>query len=313
MEIHVRPMQEADVEQADRIVRIAFGTFLGVPDPITVFGDSDLAHTRYRASPDDAFVAEVDGQVVGSNFLTRWGAFAFFGPLTVEPRFWDQGIARQLLHPTVERFAEWKCSSAGLFTFGESAKHVSLYQRFGFWPRFLTPIMFKNLAGAARGGDFVHFSSLPAPEKTAMLAACRETTGLIYEGLDVSREILAVDAQRLGDTLLRCDGSRVSAFAVCHLGAGSEAGTGNCYVKFGCARPGTRAAAQFEKLLADCESFASAAGAPRLTAGINMSRHEAYRMLLGKGFRTERQGVAMHRDNDPGFCTPGVFVLDDWR
>jgi hypothetical protein len=29
----------------------------------------------------------------------------------------------------------------GLFTFAQSAKHVGLYQKFGYWPRYLTAIM----------------------------------------------------------------------------------------------------------------------------------------------------------------------------
>ncbi len=33
---------------------------------------------------------------------------------------------------------------AGLFTFAHSQKHVGLYQRFGFWPRFLTALMSKT-------------------------------------------------------------------------------------------------------------------------------------------------------------------------
>jgi hypothetical protein len=48
-------------------------------------------------------------------------------------------------------------------------------------------------------------------------------------------------------------------------------------------------------------------------AGANMGRHEAYRALLARGFRTDIQGVTMHRSNDPGYSQPGVYVIDDWR
>ena len=40
MEIDVRPLRETDLEQADRIFRLAFGTFIGLPDPSTFGGDS---------------------------------------------------------------------------------------------------------------------------------------------------------------------------------------------------------------------------------------------------------------------------------
>ena len=45
----------------------------------------------------------------------------------------------------------------------------------------------------------------------------------------------------------------------------------------------------------------------------NMARHEAYRHLVARGFRTKIQGVAMHKNNDPGYCRPGVYIIDDWR
>lgn len=51
-----------------------------------------------------AWVAELDGELLGSNFGTRWGSVAFFGPLSVYPHLWDRGMAKQLLAATMERF-----------------------------------------------------------------------------------------------------------------------------------------------------------------------------------------------------------------
>ncbi|HJU29396.1 MAG TPA: GNAT family N-acetyltransferase, partial [Candidatus Binataceae bacterium] len=281
-------MEERDLGDADRIIRLAFGTFLGVPDPATTFGDSDYAYTRWRAQPDGALAAELDERLVGSNFASNWGSFGFFGPLSVEPRLWEQKVAQQLLEPTMEVFARWRCRQAGLFTFSHSAKHVALYRKFGFWPRFLTAVMQKQIARLATP-NYVRFSALPANEKDAAIAACRETADLIHEGLDLSREIRAVDNQRLGDTVILYDGSAVAAFGVCHVGARTEAGSGSCYVKFGAARPTASVEAWFARLLDACEHFASSRGAQRLTAGVNMAREQAYRMVAGRGFRTEIQ------------------------
>jgi hypothetical protein len=46
---------------------------------------------------------------------------------------------------------------------------------------------------------------------------------------------------------------------------------------------------------------------------VNTARHEAYRLMVERGFRAEVQGVAMHRGNDPGYNRPGVYLIDDWR
>lgn len=48
-------------------------------------------------------------------------------------------------------------------------------------------------------------------------------------------------------------------------------------------------------------------------AGANLARQEAYEALAARGYRTAIQGVYMHRNNEPGYCRPGVYVIDDWR
>jgi hypothetical protein len=71
MQIRTRPIEQRDLAEADRIMRLAFGTFLGLPDPMTISGDSDYAYTRFRAAPDSALAAEAAINLVGSNFVTN--------------------------------------------------------------------------------------------------------------------------------------------------------------------------------------------------------------------------------------------------
>src|SRR5579862_6051258 len=82
-------MEERDLPAASEVVRVAFDTFLGRSGPA---GDKDAVRTRWTAQPDAALTAELDGELVGSNFATPWGSFGFFGPLTVRPELWDKGI-----------------------------------------------------------------------------------------------------------------------------------------------------------------------------------------------------------------------------
>jgi len=313
MRIETRPLEQRDVVEADRIIRLAFGTFLGVPDPMQVFRDSDFAHTRYRAAPDSAIAAFADGELVGSNFITKWGSFGFFGPLSVHPRLWNQGVAQQLLQATAAFFDRSDCRHTGLYTFSHSPKHAALYQKFDYWPQYLTPVMSKAVAPVAIQNGAMLISELRPAQKQEALAECQNLTDAIFEGLDVSREIRAVDAQQLGDTILLFDGSTISAFAVCHTGPGTEAGSGACYVKFAAVRPNSRAQENFEQLLESCEAYAASRKAGKLIAGVNMGRHEAYRTLAAKNFRADMIGVAMQKSNAPGFNRPGIYILDDWR
>jgi GNAT superfamily N-acetyltransferase len=309
--ISVRPMLEADLADARRIFRVAFGTFLGVPNPEEFWADREYVFTRWRTDPGAALVAETNGAPAGSNFATNWGSFGFFGPLTVRPELWNQRIAQKLLGPTMDLFAAWGVREAGLFTFAQSPKHIGLYQKFGFWPRFLTAVMSKSVI--ERKASFLSFSLLSEADQEQALRACRELTGSIYEGLDVTPEIWAIRSQNLGETLLLWGGDSLDAFAVCHCGEGTEAGKDSCFVKFAAVRPGPGADKAFERLLDECESLASDRGLRRLEAGVNLGRSKAYRRMLERGFRTDMQGVAMHRPASPAYNRPDVLVIDDWR
>jgi hypothetical protein len=70
----------------------------------------------------------------------------------------------------------------------------------------------------------------------------------------------------------------------------------------------------FSKLLDACEQWAANRQATRLVAGVNAARHEAYRRMLARGFRTDLQGVVMSRPNEAAYNRPGVYLIDDdWR
>jgi GNAT superfamily N-acetyltransferase len=306
----VRPLREADLDHADQIVRVAFGTFLGVPDP---FGTADYVRTRFAADPNAAFAATVDGELVGSNFAANWGSVGFFGPLTVRPDLWDHGVGKSLMEPIMGCFERWGNSHLGLFTFSHSPKHLELYRRYGFWPRFLTAVMRKQVAPRDAVPSNATYAGLSDAERPDYLGACRALTDAVYEGLDLEREIVAVHAQGLGDTVLLPGESGLDGLAVCHCGPGSEAGTDVCFIKFGGVRPGPQAGDRFERLLDACERLAAERGLGQLEAGMNLGRPDAYQRMVARGFRTGLQGVTMHRPNDPGYSHPNAYVIDDWR
>ena len=313
-DVRIRPLEEADLHEADRIMRLAFGTFLGLPDPAGFMGDADYVRTRWAADPTCALAAEAGGKLVGTNFVTRWGTVGFFGPLTVEPSLWDRGVARALLDETMTVFDRWGVTHAGLFTFGHSPKHLSLYQRYGFLPRFLTPVLARPVPGGPPATDDRWGTAAASADLATILVGCARVTDATYPGLDVAREIEAAATQKLGDTVLVFgDAGGVDAFAVCHTGAGSEAGTGTCFVKFGAALPGPGAEERFGRLLDACEAFAATQGAQALVAGVNTGRRNAYAALLARGYHAELIGVTMHRPDESAYHDDSAWVLDDWR
>ncbi len=91
----------------------------------------------------------------------------------------------------------------------------------------------------------MRISEVGEADLAGVMTAVGELTDAVYPGLDLSREIMAVRAQRLGDTVLIDDAAGLQGVAVCQAGAGTEAGSGACYVKFGAVRPGPDAERRF--------------------------------------------------------------------
>lgn len=340
IKIKIRLLEEDDLPPADRMFRFAFGTFLGLPDPMTFSGDADYVKTRFLADPTSTLAAEsTNGQLVGFNFVINWGSIGYFGPLVVHPEYWDQGIAKQLLEPTMNIFdKKWHTKHAGLFTFAQSAKHVGLYQKFGFWPRFLTVIMSKPIwpvevgeqeqrksnSNTTSSFHWSRFSEIPTHKQEQMLDNCRLLTNSMYDGLDLTHEIVAVNNQDLGETILLFrnnnntaikdrDENPLAGLAVCHCGAGSEAGSGVCYIKFGIALSDNNSQENFRTLLNATSLLAKDRHLSRIVAGVNTERNEAYRSMVASGFRVDIQGIAMHRPNESGYNRSDVYLIDDWR
>lgn len=317
MDIRVRPLATGEVDRADAILRRAFGTFLGLPDPAQAFGDAEILRTRWRARHTRVLGAYLGGTLVGSNVISRWGSLGWFGPLTVAPEAWRRGVAKALMEETERVFDDWNVAHRGLFTFPQSAQHLGLYQRFGYWPRFLTPVLERTLPATrrppARTAGVRLCSTLGVRERANALRAARELTDLLLPGLDLEGEVSAGLEQGIGETVLRYDDTRLDGVAVCHVGSGSEAGSGATYVKFAAVRPGGRGDRRLARLLDAVEALARWHGAPRVEVGVNSSHRDAFRLLRGRGYRPDFVGVAMDSPDEPAYHRPDLYVLDDWR
>ena len=277
-------------------------------------GDADLVGTRWRAAPAAALGAYADGELVGSNFAANWGSFGFFGPLTVRPDLWDRGVARRLLEATMALFEQWGTRQAACSPSPRAPSTSGCTGKFGFRPQFLTPVMSKPVGARHRtAGRWSGYRERAAgrargvPRRLSR-ADRRDVSGPRPAGRDPGGRAAAARRDRARPRRRGLDG-----FAVCHFGAGSEAGGGAATSSSGRHGPGPDAARHFDRLLAACEALADARGLERLVAGVNTARREAYRRMLARGFRTVLEGVAMQRPDEPGYNRPDCFVMDDWR
>lgn len=312
MSVAVRPLEERDIEAAEKVRRLAFGTYFGLPDPLAFSGSARPITLRRRLWPDGALVAEKDDAIIGVAIASRWGSLGLFGPLAVHPQHWRGGTAHRLLEATLPIYARWNCRAAALFTFPASLGHVDLYQSFGFWPRSLTAVMSRPVT-AANPVPEARSLSASGGERGSLIEECAALTETLFSGLDLRDEIAAVLAHPESDAFALTEGSRITGFVLCHCGDGSEADRDRVYAKFAAVRPGAEAPQRFRMMLDAANDFAHRRGAAQLHASINMACVDAYRIMLAAGFRSALHGVAMHRPAIEIYDRPDVFALEDWR
>ena len=310
MTIEIRPLAESDVEAAEHVCRLAFGTFFGLPDPVSFRGDGALVRPRYLTDPSGVLVARTKDGVVGSGVVTNWGRVGLFGPLTVHPDRWSSGIGRRLTEAMLDLLDSRGHDFVGLLTHPQSTRHVRLYESYGFELQRPIAVLRREARPAAM------------PERAGLLtdigecAACREVADTVRTGLDHTREIASVLRHGLGETVLlaRSDGGEgLAGYAVCHHGAGSEGNSALLFVKAAAVRPSPNAAEDMHALLAACEALAARRGAEAIAAGTNTGRREAYRILRERGYASFMNAVAMLRPAGEGYGVPGIYAIDDWR
>ena len=77
-------------------------------------------------------VAELDGRIVGSNFLDERSVIAGLGPITVDPNAQNRRVGRQLMENAQERAAAKKFSGVRLIQAGYHTRSLSLYAKLGY-------------------------------------------------------------------------------------------------------------------------------------------------------------------------------------
>ena len=133
-EVTLRPAEPADAADCAQIVFDAFGAIqdhhrfqrdFPALDAAAGLLDVFIAHPMIWG-----VVAEVDGRIVGSNFLDERDPIRGVGPITVAPKGQNLGVGRKLMEAVLERGE----GSAGIRLLQDAfhMRSLALYQSLGF-------------------------------------------------------------------------------------------------------------------------------------------------------------------------------------
>ena len=126
----------ADAAACGRICYEAFAALAGrhhfPPDFPSVEVATGLLAALLAHPQVYAVVAEVDGAIVGSNFLDERSPVAGVGPITVDPQVQDHGIGRRLMQAVLARADERRCAGVRLLQDAYHTRSLALYATLGF-------------------------------------------------------------------------------------------------------------------------------------------------------------------------------------
>jgi GNAT superfamily N-acetyltransferase len=320
----IRSMTAEDISQVERIIDTATAAKppeAGAASPEQP--DSRLIKSRFQKEPAGCFVAEDPAHgLIGAVLSIAWGSVAWLGPLLVHPELSGKGVELQLLQAVLNYWEPMGLSAQGVETNPASPADIEFYASFGFRPQFLTATLIGDVdPGGPRepirqrspSFELIRLSQLTDALEETMLANCRRISERHYPGLDYGKELQIVKELNLGDTLLLAVGERLYGFAICHVGAGSEAAEESCYVKALLIDPAIDDQETLLALVEACEGYARMHQLKAIRLGVNLACWEGYQAVAARGYQLRQLRLRMVRPIDDLLRDPSPFHFNDWR
>lgn len=208
MNVVVRRATAEDVKSCGAICYAAFKTIADqhnfppdFPNPEVAAGVLShlVAHPGFYG-----VVAELNGRIVGSNFLDERSTIAGLGPITIDPAVQNRAIGRQLMQHALERATQRRFPGVRLIQSTYHNRSLSLYAKLGFVTREPLSTMQGQPFAIQISGYSVRLAT------QADLDACNQVC-LRVHGHDRNGELL--DAIKQGTATVVEHGGRITGYA----------------------------------------------------------------------------------------------------
>jgi len=186
MNLELRPGEIGDAGACGRICYEAFKQIADQhnfsPDFPSVSAATGVVTTLLSHPGFYSVVAELDGRVVGSNFLDERSRIAGIGPVSVDPSVMNRSIGRSLMLNVMERAEQRGFPGVRLVQIAWHYRSLSLYAKLGFESRETLSAM----QGKPLGFEIPGYKVRPAVEGD--FSACRALCRRVH-GFDRGREL----------------------------------------------------------------------------------------------------------------------------
>lgn len=145
MTVTLRPGTIDDAKECGRIDYAAFRSIAEQhnfpPDFPSVEVATELVTMLLSHPGFYSVVAELDGKIVGSNFLDERSTVAGIGPVSVDPRAMNRTIGRQLMQAVMDRAVQRSFPGMRLVQIAWHFRSLSLYTKLAFQTRETLSLM----------------------------------------------------------------------------------------------------------------------------------------------------------------------------
>lgn len=208
MSVTLRQPTPADIDPCSRILYQAFQSVANQHGFKPDFPSLDFATGVVRMSIGNptvfGMVAEQDGQVIGSNFLSEADPVRGVGPITVDPAYQGNGVGRMLMQAVLERGKAAKGIRLTQDAF--NCRSLSLYASLGFQVK--EPLVM--LHGRPRSASLPAGGYTVRPLEPADLNSCFDLYRRIH-GVDRTQELK--HAGKSSDQWVVVRDGRIAAYA----------------------------------------------------------------------------------------------------
>lgn len=181
--MELRPVQTKDIQTCGKVMYEAFKDISqrhnfppDFPNPAAAEG---LLSDLLNAPAFDAFVAEEEGRILGSIFVSRRSQVGGISVLTIDPKVQNRGVGRRLLQHGMRFLAEQGHTRQQIIQVGYHNRSLCLYAKSGF----IASELLSNMTGKPIRGNIPSRTVRRASESDARAcnALCRKVHGFDRE------------------------------------------------------------------------------------------------------------------------------------
>ncbi|GKX67350.1 GNAT family N-acetyltransferase [Inconstantimicrobium mannanitabidum] len=269
-----------------------------------------------ESSDNSSIVYEIDGKVVGFNFIHIWGSFGWFGPFGVDPKYQSQGIGKTMIKHTIKILKEeYKVSTIGLNTMPESQYNVGFYMSLGFTPHKLSLKLQKQLDFKEKfaGNSDYEVEEVNISDESEYINIKNDLKNLscnILNDFDLTSELYMIKYKNFGTAFKLKVNTKVEGILICYTKFIREFDLKCIQIKVAAIDKNLDYKKAIDSMIDACTKYAEKIGYNSISIDCNTYNEEICNYLISQHkFKIQKTQVMMLMGGDNPFINDKIHLL----